>query len=309
MTLADFKNNHKQIDLEKLSSKMAKSANYILAILVLVVSNLTLINNTIAQKRPSASKKSMGNSYNTYQKSSSLKSTANDVEFHNPKDIKSNSYYDKNIIKKDFESYTHKEKINRINEKNYSENYFRIEKSKNSLWDGKHWAELKFPLKIFVKESSSHYYKSAYKDYVKYAMDVWRKADDRIQYKLVKSFDDADIALIFVENLGDKYEENYLGLTDYDTDKKKEIEFSKIQISLIKNRDEIISPGEIKATIVHEFGHALGLGHSENEKDLMYPYISTKHTPEMKYDELSRGDKLAIKDLINLSFEDKYVWK
>jgi len=140
-------------------------------------------------------------------------------------------------------------------------------------------------------------------------MDVWRKADDRIQYKFVKSIDDADIAVLFVENLGDKYEENYLGLTDYDTDNKKQIEFSKIQISLIKNGDEKITAGEIKATIIHELGHAFGLGHSDSDKDLMYPYISPEHTPELLYDELSIGDKLAIKDLINLSFEEYFVWK
>ena len=206
-------------------------------------------------------------------------------------------------------AHTRKDKTNRVSKNNYSENYFRIDKSRNSLWDGKHWDEANFPLKIYVKESSSRYYKSIYKDYVKYAMDVWRKADDRINYKFVKSTDDADIAIIFVENLGDKYEENYLGLTDYDANKNKKIEFSKIQISLIKNGDETISAGEIKATIVHEFGHALGLGHSDNDKDLMYPYISPNHTAELTYDELSIGDKLAIKDAINLSFEDKYVWK
>lgn len=284
-------------------------SNHILSILILVVSSLSLIDNTLAQNRPSASKKSKSNSYNIYHNSFSLKSSANQADIHF---TRVNNYYndnDKKTFRKDYNSNTHKEKINRVNENNYSKNYFRIDKSENSLWDGKHWDESNFPLKVFVKEASSRYYKSDYKDYVKYALDVWRKADDRIQYKIVKSIDDADIAVIFIENLGDKYEENYLGLTDYDVDNKKEIDFSKIQISLIKNGDERISAGEIKATIVHEFGHALGLGHSNNEKDLMYPYISPNHIAEMTYDELSVGDKLAIKDAINLSFSDKYVWK
>lgn len=194
-------------------------------------------------------------------------------------------------------------------ETDYTENYFRIDKSRQSLWDGKHWKESRFPLRIYVKESNSKYYKSAYKDYVKYAMDVWRKADDRIQYKFVKSPDDADITVVFIENLGAKYKDDYLGLTDYDTNKNKEINLSRIQISLIKNGDEKISAGEIKATIIHELGHAFGLGHSDNKKDLMYPYISSDHTADMFYDELSTGDKLAIKDVISLSFEDNLVFK
>ena len=100
-------------------------------------------------------------------------------------------------------------------------------------------------------------------------MDVWRKAEDRIEYRFVESVNDADIALVFVENLGDEYEEDYLGLTDYETDRNKQIEFSKIQISLIKNGNERISAGEIKATIIHELGHAFGLGQSKNKKNLM----------------------------------------
>jgi len=51
----------------------------------------------------------------------------------------------------------------------------------------KHWKITDFPLKIYVKESSSRYYKSAYNNYVKYALDVWRNADDRINYTIVNS--------------------------------------------------------------------------------------------------------------------------
>jgi len=285
-----------------------KRFNHFLPILsIFIILSFFLIDTIIAQNTPQKSKKSKRHYYYNYEKSSSSKSSAVNVEYQKVT-RRNNDYSESNKKINSTRSTTRKNDYGNY-ENEHSENYFRIDKSKNSLWDGKHWEDSRFPLSIYVKESSSRYYKSTYKDYVKYAMDVWRTADDRIQYKFVRSIDDADIAVVFVENLGDKYEENYLGLTDYDTDRNKQIEFSKVQISLIKNGNEKISAGEIKATIVHELGHALGLGHSENENDLMYPYISPEHTSEMTYDELSKGDKLAIKDVIDLCFEEEYVWK
>lgn len=278
---------------------MKRFNHNITIVLLLVLFGLILVDSTLAQKRSYENNKSKRYYSNTYHKSSSLKSSATRNNYTD---------YNNNSVRK-IDSDTKRDiKLSR-KENESSVNYFRIDKSENSLWDGKHWEESRFPLNIYVKESSSRYYKSVYKDYVKYAMDVWRKAEDRIEYRFVKSVDDADIAIIFVENLGDKYEEDYLGLTDYETDRNKQIEFSKIQISLIKNGDEKISAGEIKATIIHELGHAFGLGHSKNKIDLMYPYISPDHTSEMNYSELSNGDKLAIKDVINLCFDEEYVLK
>jgi len=122
-----------------------------------------------------------------------------------------------------------------------TENYFHVDRTGRTLWDGKHWEITDFPLKIYVNETSSRYYKSVYKNYVNYALNVWRKADDRINYTIVNSIREADISVYFIENLGDKYDENYIGLTEYDLNRGKIIDYSKVQISLIKFVDEVVS--------------------------------------------------------------------
>jgi predicted Zn-dependent protease len=251
-----------------------------------------------------------------YQTSNSTLSNPADVDYTNKRnndyDRRDNRYRKERDAdrrdnqKRNYDDYADN-RNNRYDEE--SENYFRIDKSGRTLWDGKHWDLDEFPLKVYVKESSSRYYKSIYKDYVGYAFDVWGKADTRVQYAFTNNSRDADIEIIFIENLGRKYDENYLGLTEYETNRNNEIEYSKIQISLIKFGDKKVSDGEIKATIVHELGHAFGLGHSDGEADIMYPYIDPDHSAEMTYDELSRGDEEAVQDVIDLGNSQLYVWK
>ena len=260
-----------------------------------------------AQKAEPIRPQSSGNkkNYKQFQVHNSTISKPSNLTKQNSKDFTVNR---KEIVTKSNQRNTKNYSVKRKNTKVVkSENYFHIDKSGNSLWDGKHWDMDEFPLTVYVKESSSRYYKSGYKDYVDYAFRVWQKADSRIKYTFTNNSREADIQFVFVENLGKKYEENYLGLTDYEVNKENEIEQSKIQISLIKLGSEVVSAGEIKATIVHELGHAFGLGHSESQSDIMYPYISTDHSYKMTYDELSRGDKEAIKDAIDLGDDAQYV--
>ena len=223
------------------------------------------------------------------------------------KDYYSDNYKRNDYHRKNKRTYNDRNNNNYSNHETRSENYFHIDRSGGTLWDGKHWKISDFPLKIYVKEISSKYYKPGYKKYVKYALDEWRMADDRINYTFVNSDREADISIFFVEDLGKKYHEDYLGLTDYKTNKDNIIEYSKIEISLLKFKRELVSEGEIKATIVHELGHAFGLGHSKNDLDIMYPYINPDHTSDMNYTELSKGDKEAIKDVISLGDKELYL--
>ena len=319
-----------------------KLFNVKLSIIILVIiltlqpSNYNFAQNQSQHRNPESTNK---RDYNLYDNSSSsILSEASDRNY-NRNTISEDSFLDeyrrnKNRRDDDYtdryehiERYTNNDnfnnRYNKNEDRNYNkrsedkysseetrtENYFHIDRTGRTLWDGKHWQITDFPLKIYVKESPSRYYKSVYNNYVKYALDVWRNADDRINYSIVSSKRDADISLYFIEDLGKKYDKNYIGLTEYDLKRDKVIDYSKVQISLIKFGDEVVSEGEIKATIIHELGHAFGLGHSDNEYDIMYPYISPDHTSEMTYDELSQGDEDAIEDVIDLGDEKIYVRK
>jgi predicted Zn-dependent protease len=188
----------------------------------------------------------------------------------------------------------------------FSYNYFRIDKSEKSLWNGKHWRAEDFPLKVFINKSGSKYYKSKFKKFVNYALELWSIADSRIKYKISPSPEDADLIISFEQNLMDKYDENYLGITDYEISRNKRINKSMIEIGMLKYNNQVISDGEIKATIIHEIGHALGLGHSENEADIMYPFINPDSVEDLNYNELSEGDIEAIRSVINLGYKLKY---
>lgn len=190
-----------------------------------------------------------------------------------------------------------------------SDYYYQMDPSGSNSWDGSHWDVSEFPVKVYVKSSSSKYYKSLFKDYVSYAFRVWQRADSRVKFTLTNNSADADIEISFVENLAKIYNKNYMGLTQYYTNSNSQIISPKIQITLLRFDDVVVPDGEVKATIIHELGHAFGLPHTENEEDIMFPYMIPGHSPKQSYDELSRGDKKAIKKVIDAGTKKNYLYE
>lgn len=151
------------------------------------------------------------------------------------------------------------------------------------------------PLKVYI--DTKGLYQPQYRDYAVWSMNSWAQAlEGRLTYVLINSPRNADITLSWVPSFDDKY---VAGLTTY------EVGHADIQIKTIG-----VPEKDIKANIIHEFGHALGIaGHSNNSSDIMVG-MRRWHRGDTPYEpRLSRSDVQALRRLYSATWargEDLY---
>lgn len=158
----------------------------------------------------------------------------------------------------------------------------------------------KMPLRVYIAPMR-FYSKSGqdakYRGMVKQALDEWTKiSNGKVSFTITNSYDTSHISIEWK-----RVERRALGYCTPHYSKNNSFLMAEVLIGLTEGKvhADYMDEGEVYHTILHEIGHAIGLGHSPFKNDIMY-------TPHQKgITHLGPGDRLSINWLYTFPLRKK----
>lgn len=127
-------------------------------------------------------------------------------------------------------------------------------------------------LRVWIQPDASFAdWNPAYAVVAERAFEEWQLAGFPIRFDRVRDSIGADIKIVFVHQMPPEEPVRRIGLARRVRDQVGWIRYAEVVVATHDSRGDALPPETIHGAARHEVGHVLGLGHSPNPADVMYP--------------------------------------
>lgn len=127
------------------------------------------------------------------------------------------------------------------------------------------------PLRVSMIEGGPVGYRPQMAHFVRDALDQWETLGIGVRFSLVSDTTDADILVRWI----DRFDFDRAGQTDLTWDQAGRVRKAAITLALRTNSGVKLPDAALLTVALHETGHALGLPHSADSNDVMFPAART----------------------------------
>jgi predicted Zn-dependent protease len=127
------------------------------------------------------------------------------------------------------------------------------------------------PLRVYIVEGGAPGYLPRLAGFAREAFDRWEQTGIGVRFQMVPDSAGADITVRWI----DHFDFDRAGQTDLTWDQLGRVRRAAISLALRTHTGSALPDAALMSVAVHEAGHAIGLPHSADTSDVMFPATRT----------------------------------